>query len=83
MLMNYSRYKRPMNYEVTAHSFDDAVAFMSKVAQKEDHRRLIRVTALKLDVDEFESQKFEVDRFSSLFNLLAIRKLSIETPHRP
>jgi hypothetical protein len=35
-----------MNYEVTAHSFDDAVAFMSKVSQKEDHRRLIRVTAL-------------------------------------
>jgi pterin-4a-carbinolamine dehydratase len=54
MLMNYSKYKRPMNYEVTAHSFDDAVAFMSKVSQKEDHRRLIRVTALKLDVYEFE-----------------------------
>ena len=49
MLMNYSKYKRPMSYKVTANSFNDAVVFMSKVTQKEDHRRLIRVTALKIE----------------------------------
>jgi pterin-4a-carbinolamine dehydratase len=62
MLMNYSRYKRPMNYEVTAHSFEDAVAFMSKVAQKEDHKRLIRVTALKLELDASGWEAAEVTK---------------------
>ena len=81
MLMNYYKYKRPMSYKVLANSFNDAVVFMTKVAQKEDHRRLIRVTALKLDVDEFQSPKIEMERFNLLFNQLAIRKLSIDTPH--
>ena len=50
MLMNYRKYKRPMNYEVTAHSYEDAIAFMSKVAEKENHRKLIKITGLKLEL---------------------------------
>lgn len=65
MLLNYNKYRRPINYEVKAHSFDDAVVFMSKVAEKEDHRSFIKVTCLKLELDlrgdEFEQDK--IDRF--------------------
>ncbi len=34
MKINYSKFRRPMNYEVIANSFEDAVVFMGKVASK-------------------------------------------------
>ena len=77
MLMNYRKYKRPMKYEVTAHSYDDAVKFMSKVAEKKDHRSLIKVTALKLElaVRGGELEQVNVERFENLIQKLGVRHL--------
>ena len=80
MLINYNKYKRPINYEVTAHSFYDAVAFMSKVAEKEDHRSLIKVTALKLELDVRvgEVGQLNIERFQKLVQQLGVRHLKIK-----
>ena len=67
MRLNYSKYRRQMNYEVTAHSFDDAVHFMSKVAQKDDHRKLIRITALKITL-RAERPQHTFNDFKNFFN---------------
>lgn len=80
--MNYNNYKRPINYEVTAHSFDDAVVFMSKVAEKEDHRSLIKVTALKLElgVRGEEMEQANIERFQKLVQQLKVRYLEVKHP---
>jgi hypothetical protein len=77
MLLNFRRYKRPINYEVTAHSYDDAVAFMSKVAEKEDLRSLIKVTSLKLELAERgrECEQINVERFQEQVQKLGVRHL--------
>ena len=77
MIMNYKKYKRPINYKVTAHSFEDAVAFMSKVAKKEDHRRLIKITGLRLELDVRggEVEQANIESFQKLVQQLGVRHL--------
>ena len=75
MRLNYQKYRRLMNYEVIAYSFDDAVNFMSKVLQKPDHRQYIRITALRMtnkEYDKYRQIKSNLDKFYKLFTELRV-----------
>jgi pterin-4a-carbinolamine dehydratase len=77
IMMNCNKYKRPINYEVKEWSFDDAVSFMSKVAENEDQRSLIKITSLRVELDlrGRKVEKANIERFQKLVQQLGVRHL--------
>jgi hypothetical protein len=67
-MINCNIYKRPINYEIKACSFDDAAAFMIKVAEKEDYLSLIKVTAIRLELNNRDSnvEQDNIETFQKL-----------------
>jgi hypothetical protein len=67
-MMNCNIYKRPINYEIKAYSFDDAAAFMIKVSENDNYLSLIKVTAIRLELNNRDSnvEQVNIETFQKL-----------------